>query len=210
MIVIDGALDVGAIPLLTSNRLDQLVKINSHSATFPQFCPVCGAPASATSLVIVRSPEVVKSNKNYYCRPRKNTHGIRETRKGILVPVCERHAEGGAQKERAKAMVTLLAGIAIVLLVFSGAYIGFGTLDHQIPSIHVFAVFGLASLLTLASLRTLGPSTLERTISVLEMDSRAVAVLRIRNHQYLEELLRLNPHAMRPVLARNRSDSFDY
>ncbi|TFF95606.1 hypothetical protein EU546_02970 [Candidatus Thorarchaeota archaeon] len=192
--------------MLSSDRLEELVKIDTHSVIFPQTCPVCGAPATVTSFVTMKAPEVVKETKNYR-RSRKNTHAVKETRRGLLVPACERHAEESLQEDRIKSIVTLFAGISIILLTFSGASIAFRVLDHGIPRIFMLAVFGISSLLAAFSLRALGPNRLDRAIRILDIDSQAIAVLRIRNRQYLSELLRLNPQAMRPVALRDRTGS---
>jgi hypothetical protein len=192
----------GAGFVFLHRRLNQLVRLDTETMRFPQSCPVCGAACTATGFVMAESPEILKATRNYW-RGRKSTQGVRGVRRGLIIPVCDAHAEDEAQRARVKVADTLLFAVSIILLVFSGANIGFAILDHQSPALLAVLVFALSVLLTALALRGLGPSKLERVVNIVDLGPLdGKTVLRIRNCSYLEELIRLNPGAMRAVSAR--------
>jgi hypothetical protein len=197
----------GAVHMFLQRRLDQLIKLDTETMRFPESCPVCGAACTATGFVMAESPEILRASRNYW-RSRKSTHGVRGVRRGLIIPVCDAHAEDEAQRERMKVADTLLFGLSMILLFFSGVNIGFAILDHQSPAMLAVLVFVPSLLLTALALRGLGPSKLERVVNVVDLGPvDGKAVLRIRNHSYLQELIRLNPGAMRAVSAsRTRTE----
>lgn len=182
-------------------RLDQLVRLDTDEIHFPETCPVCGEPCTSVGFVMSESPEVLKATKDYWWM-RKETNGVRGVRRGFVIPVCHSHAEDEAQRERVKIVDTLLLSVSIALLFFSGMSIGFATLDHRSPTALAALVFPISAILSAYALRGLGPSKLERVVTVVNLGpSNGKTVLRIRNQSYLEELIRINPGAMRAVSA---------
>lgn len=63
-----------------------------------------------------------------------------------------------------------------------------------------YILFFLAASLMISSLAVLGPNALERAISVQDMLPNAgKIILRVKNKEYRDEILRLNPTNSTPV-----------
>jgi hypothetical protein len=101
--------------------------------------------------------------------------------------------------ERMGAPIITLGGISLLALFYSVLAIGMSILDHRPVGPHFMVMLLVGLLVAPVFLRILGPSKLERCITILRTDSLTNhLVLRIRNHDYLEELIRINPRAERP------------
>ena len=173
-------------------HLNELVRISSKDIQFPQFCPVCGRPASAYGSVFASKGMRIKFTSG---------HGpkVRKDRWVLEVPVCARHASSVSLVNRFGAPLIALSGIFVLSFLYSGAAIGMSVLDHRPVGAGWVTLFIIALVGVLPLLRILGPSKLQRTIMVLSVDSTARSiVLRIRNPEYRRELTRLNQSALRP------------
>ncbi|UCE09346.1 MAG: hypothetical protein JSW61_10245 [Candidatus Thorarchaeota archaeon] len=95
-------------------------------------------------------------------------------------------------------LLTVVNGLAIVFSLFLGSAIAFYLYDGFNVDLGLNLAF-LTSLLTMiGTFRALGPSALERAVSIVRFDSSSrAAILRMKHKSYVEELLRLNPDTTR-------------
>ncbi|MFW9926315.1 MAG: hypothetical protein ACFFDM_06050 [Candidatus Thorarchaeota archaeon] len=118
------------------------------------------------------------------------------------VPVCERHAISFEETARLRGPCGICSGLLIVLALFLGMFL-----------LGSFALTGVLDLMTILLIALViigimitsyvgGPSELEKAIKVLDSSEGAgMMVLQIRNREYAEELLRLNPSSAKSIVS---------
>jgi hypothetical protein len=179
----------------------QLISVNLRRITFPDQCPVCGAPATDEG-TIAAIPRVdrIKALETYdspaSARPIGPAGPIAPMTptSWILIPACELHAISLEEVIRFRSLAALCNGILIVLTLFLGP-INLIALIAGLPVdpgwLLVIAFMGLMAVVTYY---LSGPTTLERAVSVFDIDrNTGFLILKIANPDYAERLLELNP-----------------
>lgn len=111
----------------------------------------------------------------------------------FTIPTCEKHAISFEETARLRAPCGICNGLLIILTIFlSVSTLGsllLGGPDVTTLVLLALAIFGLA-ITWVAS----GPTELEKTVKVLDSSQGlGMLILQIRNKEYAQEVLRLNP-----------------
>ena len=143
------------------------------------------------------------SNKHYYpiysYRRRKVRPRTTEIRR-LKIPVCDRHFFSIDEMSRVRAILTFVGGISMALMLIIGIAIGFLLYDQlQIP-FHLHALFLGSFCIVAFSMYELGPSKLERAVTIIDFDnSDQTIVLQIKNRWYADEIMSMNPSSAQLV-----------
>ncbi len=175
---------------------DVLVKLDGvNRIQFPDICPVCGREATSNT----RIPFVQPGNMPRSSIPRdrsaaKKLIEARQNMASIQIPVCESHDLSYEELGRAKGLLTVMGGIALVALVFLTITLGESVIAGRGPS--SLSVVGLIAVILLLgfSARLVGPSAVEEAISLVEYEPQSGnAIVRVKNRSYAERITGLNP-----------------
>ncbi|MHA2264085.1 MAG: hypothetical protein ACXAEN_16950 [Candidatus Thorarchaeota archaeon] len=183
---------------LRENHKNHLVVATTTKLVFPDYCPVCGSPATQRSFTTNSFRNPLKFLRASFWGPR-HTMPIRD-RKRLEVPVCDRHHAFSEDKERVRSLLFIALGVAMVFTLFLGSIIAFNLYDELPVDLRLYFLFSASFLTMIGSYRGLGAGALERAISIVRYDpSSQAAILRLKHRSYVEELLRLNPTTTRPI-----------
>jgi hypothetical protein len=176
---------------------ENLVAVSTTKLVFPEQCPVCGNPATALSIIAKSVQSPLRSRRWSWWGRTRFPLPVRNIRR-IEVPVCDQHRTSLHEKGRLMTLLGVVNGLSIVFSLFLGSAIAFYLHDGFSVDLSLNLLF-LASFFTMiGSFRALGPSALEKAISIIRFDTASqAAILRMKHETYLEELLRLNPTTTR-------------
>ena len=109
------------------------------------------------------------------------------------IPTCDQHAISFEETARLRTPCTICNGLLIIITIFLGVStlgsLMVAGLNFTSLILLTIAIIGLA-ITWIAS----GPTELERTVKVLDSsEGFGMLILQIRNEEYAQEVLRLNP-----------------
>lgn len=183
-----------------------LIRIEINNVHLPEICPVCGSPATTLGVVASTVGLRRRSGPQYYFG--RDFGMVGRSVRRLQVPVCELHHSSVDESSRVRSVLMLVFGFTIPLLMFQ-AFIGaLLYVDYGFLGLDWFLTCGLTVLVGLASFKTLGPSGLEKAISIMNIDiGPNVLAIRVKETWYRDELLRTNPGAAASMRLTRRSRS---
>ena len=189
---------------------ESIIRIKDRRFVFPTRCPVCGKPADQEGSIPAISARDREAGRD------PSLHSIHSYRgamrpdfsrlSSVRIPACERHAMKFEDMKRfgvpCGVIGYLLAITAIIQVLFIlRSYVSdleIGLMDFIFL---LLVLFGMYVATTLS-----GPTTLQRKIKVLDISPDfGFMILLIKNSEYAEELLHLNP-MMAERVSSNRRD----
>ncbi len=187
---------------------EYLIRIISRKFVFPSRCPVCGEPADEEGSIPAISALDRKAGRDvrFHSYSMGGTIDFKSVTP-VRIPTCERHAMKFEDMKRYSApcgVIGALLGIITIILVLSilrsyaiGLEIGYTEF------LFLFLVlFGLYVATTLSR-----PTALERKLKILDIspDFGNMLIL-IKNSDYAEELLHLNPMTAERISPIHRNE----
>jgi hypothetical protein len=150
-------------------------------------CPVCSAPADATGWIYLYeydSDALIPTIRAL--NPDK-----------LRIPTCEDHAYTENEIANSKSLRAALLGMAIVIfLYFTIQSVLFLVQQISIPLWLYFALVPVVVLLV--AYHQLPPvNELEEMMLIVDSGKGGTVTVRLKSENYVEEFLRLNPHAQR-------------
>ena len=101
-------------------------------------------------------------------------------------------------------MTTIIAGLSAPLSIALGIYDGLNLYDGILLPFQIYLLTIISWLVLLWSLRGLGTTDLDRTISIVDFaQGNPVILIRVRSGWYVDELLAINPSSK--IVAMKRS-----
>lgn len=188
-----------------------IIQITSGKVNLPMRCPVCGEPANDEGTIPAMSAmdrsQAEASTRHtsfagsghFWSMGGSGYFGSSPGQVGrgavnrFVIPTCEKHAISFEETARLRAPCGICSGLLIIITVFlSISTLGsllLGGPDMTTLILWVLAVIGLV-IAWIAS----GPTELEKTVKVLDSsEGFGMLILQIRNEEYAQEVLRLNP-----------------
>ena len=185
----------------------QLIKLDTGTISFPQRCPVCGAPATTEGVIpAISMMERQKSSTpatrigpyGAHYSPRLMPKTGRVSR--FFVPTCEEHGTSFEDTARYKGPFALCSGLMMILTVIVIAWIVLGYAAYTPVDSTAYVVLGAVILVGIGAYFASGPSELERAISVVDMSPRNdYVILKIRNPEYADDIIQGNPMTAKRV-----------
>ena len=176
-----------------------MISINLRRTTFPDQCPVCGASATDEgTIAAIPRVERIKALETYdspaAARPIGPPRSLPSMTSWISIPACELHAISLEEVIRFRSLAALCNGILIVLTLFLGPI----NLIALVAGLPVdpgwLLVIAFIAVMAVVTYYLAGPTTLERAVSVFDIDrNTGFLILKISNERYAERLLELNP-----------------
>ncbi len=186
------------------------MRIDTQPFDFPRICPVCLKAAEYQGEI-----HAVSQRDSQGHPARSFVGSYRSTRfrhldydnrllppsvSRLRVPTCRAHAHTPDKSSRRRTFFGFIAGVSTMSTLLLGTFMSFSFYDGNPIALEWYIMFFLAVSLMIASLVDLGPNALERAISVQHMLPNAgKIILRVKNKEYLDEILRLNPTKSTPV-----------
>ncbi|MFW9815687.1 MAG: hypothetical protein ACFFEW_07140 [Candidatus Thorarchaeota archaeon] len=174
---------------------EPIVRAKVTRVRFPKTCPVCGAPAT-------KYAGISSSSRKVWLRPHWDPRfGVRRNRsvedvsaKSFIVDVCEDHVMTDNAELKLRGLSTLIAsiisGVSLIALIYAGSDYWLG----RPVSPWVYSYLFILSLSLFLVYLAFKPSALESSIKIIGFDfERQYVWLRLKNHEYLDQLLAQNP-----------------
>jgi hypothetical protein len=187
-----------------------LIKIDALQFELPDICPVCSEAADSQGEIVAisqhdrRRMTGVSSTSMAYGRSafgrRRPGERTAPAIRRYAIPTCKKHAYSPSKSSRRRGILGFVGGVATMLTLVVGSIIAFNFYDGNIIPLNWYILFIFAVALMTGSFVALGPNPLDRAISVYEiMPSAGVVILKIKNKEYRDEILRLNPMKSQPA-----------
>jgi len=174
---------------------EPVVRAKVTRVRFPKTCPVCGAPAT-------KYAGISSSKRKVWLRPhwdprfnvRKNRSVEEVDSRTFIVDVCDDHVmtDNAELKLRGLSMVitSIISGVSVIALIYAGSDYWLG----RPVSPWVYSYLFILCLSLLLGFVAFRPSALEASIKIIGFDfERQYVWFRLRNPEYLEQLLSQNP-----------------
>jgi hypothetical protein len=183
------------------NSEELLVRLDSTSIEFPELCPICGDPATRRGILLTSLR--VGSNSSYSPRfwgMRKRKEPPTHIRRGLDIPICEKHYLSDLAKKKARVPAVFFGGVFLLILLFLAVNIAFRVMDGVFVEYYWYAIFLGALVISAFNLNQLGSTVLDDAVSIrkVEIGSQWI-VLKLRHLWYVERLLQLNPNSAKRV-----------
>ncbi|MHA1577593.1 MAG: hypothetical protein ACTSU3_09555 [Candidatus Thorarchaeota archaeon] len=190
---------------------EYIIRIKSRRFVFPTRCPVCGKSADqegSIPAISARDREAVQDTTSHslHSFSGKRSSGFSNVTP-LRIPTCERHAMKFEDMKRFGVPCGIIGVLLVIIAIIQALFIlrsyvselEIGLLDF----IFLFLLlFGVCVATTLS-----GPTTLQRKIKVLDMSPDfEFMILLIKNSEYAEELLHLNPMIAERVSPIHRNE----
>ncbi|MHA1637929.1 MAG: hypothetical protein ACTSUB_07935, partial [Candidatus Thorarchaeota archaeon] len=149
-----------------------VIRFQSGSIHYPEICPVCGEVATSNGKIIhscglngavPRIDPIKRLTAN--------------DSKQLEVPCCQKHHYSATEMSKINSITGVLSGLIIFVTIFLSVYIVgswllLTTLPPQLYSLYLFL-----AIIFLLSFRSLGPSKLEKAISIVFFDHEAQTLI---------------------------------
>ncbi len=182
-------------------RVGQLIKFEHGTVIFPSFCPVCGAPVTTEGAIPAISQ--LERHKAMAQDVRIGPYGAHSSprlmpRLGSIsrffVPTCDEHGITFEEAARYRGPLALCSGLMVLLAVVICIWIILGYAAYTPLDSNAFLLLGIVIFIGIGTYYASGPTPLERAISVVDISpSLDTVILNIRDSNYIDEILRLNP-----------------
>jgi hypothetical protein len=179
----------------------QLIKLDTGTISFPQRCPVCGAPTTTEGVIPAISiidrqrssnPPIRIGPYGAHYSPRMMPKPGKISR--FSVPTCEEHGISFEDTARYKGPLALCSGLMIILSFLMVIWIILGYAAYTPVDSTAYIVLGAVVLVSIGAYFASGPTELEKAISVVDMSPRNdYVILKIKNPDYAEDLIQANP-----------------
>ena len=166
-----------------------LVRFQSWSIQYPEICPVCGEIATDKAKIIQSQSLKDVVPRIDHIRRLKPTDSTQ-----LRVPCCQKHYYSATEMSKIDSINGMLSGLSVFAVIFLSAYIPASwLLQTTLPPV-IYSIYLFLTLIMIVSLRSLGPSNLEKAISIMYFENETqTLILKIKNKWYYDELIRLNP-----------------
>ncbi|MHA1771045.1 MAG: hypothetical protein ACTSYL_03125 [Candidatus Thorarchaeota archaeon] len=175
-----------------------LVKVKLHAVVFPGICPVCGRPATHPFTVSTKSksPPARVTLWGIEKPPYPSVEPLR-----IKLSVCDNHWHEMRRYEDVSAINVVVGFLAVTAGLFIATHIAFMLYDRLPLDIFTIRIFIAVIALIAAVMYLLGPTSLGRSIRIVDGNlGTGVAILAIRNQDYVETLIRQNPSSLVKII----------
>ena len=172
---------------IESNSL--LIRFQTGSIQYPEICPVCGKEATNNGRIIrARGLEGVIPRTDPIRRLKANDS------RQLEIPCCEKHHYSATEMSKINSITGMISGLSVFTMIFLSIYIPMSwVLQTTLPS-GIYSIYLFMALVMVVSLRSLGPSKLEKAVSIVYFDNELqTLILKIKNKWYYDEIIRLNP-----------------
>ncbi len=190
---------------------EYLIRIKSRRIVYPTRCPVCGKPADQEGSIPAISARDREAGRNVTLHSLHTFSGKRSPGFSnvtpLRIPTCERHAMKFEDMKRFGVPCGIIGVLFVIIAIIQALSIlrsfatglEIGLMDFIFL---LLVLFGLYVATTLS-----GPTTLQRKIKVLDISPGFdFMILLIKNSDYAEELLHLNPMMAERVLPIHRNE----
>jgi len=189
---------------LLSRDSTRLLVLSSDDIVFPDICPVCGEPTTANGVIASTVTRLTVRAIPQFYTARRRVAPEKEVRY-LRVPVCDRHYYSVNDMARLKGVCVVTGGVTFFLSVLLVVFLVFSWLDRNTVATELYLLSAAVGIIMFSSFYVLGPSALERAISVVNLDlGNQGIVLRIKNEWYRDALVMSNPTTARRALLRRR------
>jgi len=188
-----------------SNR-DVLIRVNSTSLEFPRICPVCGSAATKHRYISRTKKDggndAISANRKY--NPWLPPLPSPTTRFSLDIPVCDKHYKSSTELRMGRSMTAIIAGFSAPLSIILGIVIAFSWYDRILLPIEFYVISSLSWFVLLWSLRGLGATDLDRSISIVDFArGNPIVIIRVKARWYVDEILAMNQSSK--IIGRTRS-----
>jgi hypothetical protein len=181
---------------------EPLVRVSLSRVQFPKICPVCGAPSTATTRIVVtiRKNQHLRRSWDYYEIPflhvphEKGGQGIITPNSNVLqINVCEKHYYSDESEERYKILCLIIDGLAMAFMSFGLLFLGDSISRARAvsPWVAIFtAIFATSMIMTAIAFR---PNVLARAVKIIGFDAGMQNVLlAFKSNSYRDEFIKAN------------------
>lgn len=194
-----------------------IIQVTGGGLNLPQICPVCGKPADdkgtipalsardreearrmATHPMCIGSGYYAGAAGSGYLLPaRKSSTGSVAP---FSIPTCEKHGLYYDEAARLSGPCSILSGILMIAAFFIGlSLLGNVVLGVTLDSFQVVVEIVILFVIVI-SMRVGGPTKLEKAVKIVDMsEDYSSMTLLVRDRDYTEELIRLNPSTAKLV-----------
>jgi len=176
---------------------EPIIRAKINRIRFPKTCPVCGAPATATTTVSTRPQQKRWLRPHwapgFYARDRKRLGLTMAEKKSFLIQVCENHHATDDAELRMRAittfLLTIVASVSIFVIMFAGSDIWAGR--GIAPWVYgYFLVLGASTLVGSIAFR---PNALESAVNIIGFDFDVQYVwFKLKNPEYRNRFISEN------------------
>ena len=190
------------------------ISIKAERMHFPDICPVCSRPATDETMIaaISTKEKIAASRMRSWDRlyVSRSAYSRRLLREGLnirrmIVPVCEDHVISSIDRGRVRAIFGLLAGISFLGFIWHFSFIAFQIYDRLPIAPITWVVLLFYGVVLFISLHAIGPTAIDRAFKVVDTAyGGEFLLLRVKNREYADELVRLNPMTAKIVRKKRR------
>ena len=172
-----------------------VVRVKISRVRFPKVCPVCGAPASILSRIILSSGGT-KWDLSFRAHAIPMKHFPQPKLRVLPIFVCEDHDYTDDGEERYKSFCIIINGFAMTFFVFGLFFLGDAfSRGRPLPfwSVAFSALFAASLFFAWITFR---PNALQRAVKIVGFDSSMQNVLlAFKEKSYQETVIQENPMA---------------
>ncbi|MHA2024868.1 MAG: hypothetical protein ACW98U_03110 [Candidatus Thorarchaeota archaeon] len=175
---------------------EPIVRAKVTRVRFPKTCPVCAAPASKYARISTAPRRKVWLRPHWDPRfsVRRNKQLENDVGKSFIVDVCQDHEMSDNAELKLRGLSTLIASIIAGVSIFALIYAGSDYWAGRPVSPWVYSYIVILSLSLILGYVAFRPSALEASIKIIGFDfERQHVWLRLKNREYLEQLMSDNP-----------------
>jgi hypothetical protein len=199
---------------LILGRRDTFISIESERLHFPTICPVCSRPTTEESMIAaistkerIAASQMRAWDRFYMSRSAYSRKLVREGMdvRRLVLPVCEDHVISALDRGKMRVIFGLLAGFSILGLIWQSAFIAFQIYDGLQIAPATWLLLAFYAIVAVISISVLGPTAIDRAIKVVDTAFGGnFLLLKVKNPEYADELVRLNPMTAKKVRKKKR------